>query len=68
MRPLNGRQAVECENATTQRCTCRCGGALHGSRRSELREFFEQLEQDDPHWLVAKSRQLPLPPPVGVAA
>lgn len=30
MRKLSERQIRTCENATTKRCRCRCGGTLHG--------------------------------------
>ena len=65
MRALSARQAQTCENATTRRCICRCGGALHGTSRSQLPEYFEQLDEEDPHWVKEKSKQLPLPAPVG---
>lgn len=65
-RPLNARQALVCETARAPRCLCRCGGVFHGTRRSELSEFYEQLPAEDPHWIKEKSRQLPLPRPVGV--
>ena len=68
MRALSGRQALTCENATSVRCRCRCGGALHGTARSRLPEYFEQLDEEDPHWVKQKSRQLPLPAPVGAVA
>lgn len=51
MRPLNQRQASECETATTTRCQCRCGGALHGARRTgwSAANFFKALPDSDPH-------------------
>jgi len=64
-RPLTARQVDVCEGAKTPRCRCRCGGAFHGTARSTLPEYFEQLPEADPHWLKEKSRQLPLPAPVG---
>jgi hypothetical protein len=62
---LNYRQAVRCENSEYPRCQCRCGGLLHGASRSRLPEFFEQVQATDPHHVPEKSRQLPLPAPVG---
>lgn len=64
-RPLTLRQAQTCEKSETARCRCRCNGAMHGGNRSELREYFEQLPESDPHHLPEKSRQLPLPAPIG---
>lgn len=37
----------------------------HGKSRSMLAEFFEQLAEDDPHKIPEKSKQLPLPEPIG---
>lgn len=68
LRALSISQAVTCEKAATQRCRCRCHGQLHGAARSQLAEYFEQLPEDDPHWVKEQSRQLPLPPPVGAVA
>jgi hypothetical protein len=65
LRVLSARQVVVCESSESRRCRCRCNGALHGAQRSELSEFFEQLPETDPHWLKEKSRQLPLPAPIG---
>jgi hypothetical protein len=64
-RPLTLRQALTCEESQTDRCRCRCGGAAHGAKRSQLVEFYEQLPEADPHRIPEKSRQIPLPPPVG---
>lgn len=63
--PLNQRQALTCESSEQARCRCRCNGRYHGARRSSLPEYFERLDETDPHWLKRRSSQLPLPPPVG---
>jgi len=63
--PLTARLARMCENAHAKRCNCRCLGAFHGMARSKLTEYFEKLPADDPHWIKERSRQLPLPRPVG---
>lgn len=68
MKPLTSKQAVACENAALPRCNCRCHGELHGTGRSRIAEYFEQLPDEDPHWLPQRSRQMPLPPPVGWVA
>jgi hypothetical protein len=34
MRALSQRQAGRCENAAFPKCRCRCGGTLHGARRT----------------------------------
>lgn len=65
LRALSRRQALTCETSATGRCRCRCNGACHGANRTSLPEYFEQLAQSDPHWLPERSRQLPLPRPVG---
>ena len=62
---MTARQAQTCENSATLRCRCRCMGSCHGSGRSLLAEFFEQLPESDPHRTPEKSRQMPLPKPVG---
>jgi len=49
MRPLNAKQAFECENATHPRCRCRCGGELHGANRLETANAAHDLAADDPH-------------------
>ena len=39
---------------------------MHGAARAPEdveRGWFEQLPEDDPHWIKERSRQLPLPPP-----
>lgn len=41
MKLLSQRQAQECEDATTDRCTCRCGGALHGAKRGPVNKLSE---------------------------
>ena len=33
-RPLTCREAYNCEHALANPCTCRCGGALHGLKRT----------------------------------
>lgn len=66
MRALTATQVTRCEQGKHPRCQCRCGGAMHGKGRSKLIEFFEELAEDDPHRLPKRSRQLPLPPPVGL--
>jgi hypothetical protein len=43
--PLSARQAAACENATQAKCTCRCGGTMHGARRGKVRD----LPPNDPH-------------------
>lgn len=63
MKPLTTTQVTRCEQGKHTRCRCRCGGTLHGTKRSLMRDFFEELSDDDPHKLPKKSRQLPLPPP-----
>jgi hypothetical protein len=45
--------------ATTPRCKCRCGGALHGKFRGVDVQFFEGLPKDDPHH--AKKKRTPKP-------
>jgi hypothetical protein len=67
IRPLTFRQALTCEAATNDRCRCRCGGAAHGTKRSQLVEFYEKLPETDPHRIPTKSRQLELPAPLGRA-
>jgi hypothetical protein len=70
MRNLSERQARNCEEALGKVCRCRCGGALHGAKRSggsstpTPRAFFEELDEEDPHYLPPKKRkpiQLSLP-------
>jgi hypothetical protein len=57
-RALSEKQAQRCEQATTPRCKCRCGGQFHGSKRAGEatpdRSFFESLPTDDPHALPKK--------------
>jgi len=48
VRQLSARQAAACENATTPRCKCRCGGAAHGAARVTIDELG-LLAADDPH-------------------
>ncbi len=46
LRALSVGQATRCEEATKPRCECRCGGKLHGARRTlNVRE----LPDGDPH-------------------
>ncbi len=45
MRRLSARAAWDCEHATTTRCRCRCGGALHGAGRTTLRLDVEDLHE-----------------------
>lgn len=47
MRTLSQRAAAACENATTPRCRCRCGGALHGAARGIP---VTELPASDPHY------------------
>lgn len=61
LRPLTTRQVLTCEASESGRCRCRCNGREHGSKRSALAEFFEQLPDADPHHIPERSRQLPLP-------
>jgi hypothetical protein len=56
MRPLTSRAAARCEEASTRRCQCRCGGLYHGARRTPARaaslaELGEPVEQDVVAWL-----------------
>ena len=61
MRALSLRQAARCETAKHKTCRCRCHGALHGVNRAQTeepeREFFEALEEEDPHHLPTKEEQ-----------
>lgn len=57
MRPLTARQAQRCEDSTSHRCRCRCGGALHGSARG----WVGDLDVDDPHRPRRAWLQLALP-------
>jgi hypothetical protein len=64
VRALSARQAMSCEQATSKRCRCRCGGAYHGAAR--VRDEYEalaELPDDDPHLppLGGSGRQLRLP-------
>jgi len=40
-RPLTSAQSAACACAMHKRCTCRCGGLLHGVNHSQ----YQQLEQ-----------------------
>lgn len=44
-RALSYSQARTCEEACQPRCTCRCGGTLHGAKRGDVRG----LPLEDPH-------------------
>jgi hypothetical protein len=58
---LSARQAVACETATTNRCRCRCDGALHGAGRftdPDDAAVLRELPAEDPHALPG---QLELP-------
>lgn len=74
MRALSQRQASACETASTRRCICRCGGALHGSNRQlqagveDPVEYVVGLPEEDPHYVSNKTWQPRLPAPVGFAA
>lgn len=66
-KPLSEQAARSCEEARGPTCHCRCGGMLHGGKRGGTqygkqadgtfvdtpREFFEQLAEDDPHYLLS---------------
>jgi len=41
------QEAAQCEHATGERCTCRCGGALHGKRHPEI-WISEQIQAMSP--------------------
>jgi hypothetical protein len=60
-RALSFQQAHSCENATTERCRCRCGGQFHGAKRNWLHfpdsMFLELLPGDDPHHIDAVPKQ-----------
>jgi len=53
-RRLSLREINSCENATTKRCECRCGGRLHGARRVNNDKDYAKLPKDDPHFFDAK--------------
>jgi hypothetical protein len=46
MRRMSARQADACENAHSQVCRCRCGGACHGEGR--LRDHAAVIEVAPP--------------------
>lgn len=66
-KPLSDAAARSCEEARGPSCHCRCGGQFHGGKRGGAqygkqadgtfldtpREFFEQLPEDDPHYLMS---------------
>ena len=59
-RALSLAEARECENAQGPVCKCRCGGALHGSKRirdDAPIEEFQALPADDAHHLPTKDEQ-----------
>ncbi len=66
MRALSATQVTRCEQGKHPRCRCRCQGVLHGAGRSALAEYFEGVGDEDPHQLPKRTRQLRLPPPVGM--
>jgi hypothetical protein len=45
---ISRKRAFECENAIEKRCRCRCGGKLHGAKRTGL---FDRLSPSDPHYV-----------------
>jgi hypothetical protein len=53
-RRLSLRELNSCENATTKRCECRCGGRLHGARRVKDDKGYADLPKDDPHYFNPK--------------
>lgn len=42
-RPLNAAQSDSCARALRKRCTCRCGGLLHGVNHSEYNRIEQQV-------------------------
>lgn len=46
MKTLSARQAQSCEDAKRPKCVCRCGGRLHGAKRSNVCD----LPVLDPHY------------------
>lgn len=64
MKELSLRQAATCETAKHPRCRCRCQGLAHGRSVVDAvafdeitRNFFEGLEQDDPHRISTKEER-----------
>lgn len=55
-RNLTTSQGNACENARKPRCTCRCGGALHGGSHLEFRE--EMAEAFDAKVMEGSGRLL----------
>ena len=45
-RALTSAQASACECAKKPRCTCRCGGALHGIGHAQYMEFERAIVQE----------------------
>jgi hypothetical protein len=73
MRTLTARQAAKCEEASGRRCRCRCGGALHGARRTPFSDpgadvdldldtidYLRTLPEEDPHHITERPRKLAL--------
>jgi hypothetical protein len=61
MRALSATAAAKCEQATTARCRCRCGGAYHGAARYAEPDDAYLLDADDPHLpALGQGRQLAL--------
>ena len=46
-RPLNLHQSDACTNALHPRCTCRCGGLLHGVDHKDFMEIEQQIIRTD---------------------
>jgi hypothetical protein len=59
LKRLSMNVAHRCETSTTKRCSCRCGGLLHGKARGQDEAFFASLPRDDPHH--AKPKRAPTP-------
>jgi len=61
MKPLSLKQAYACENALYPTCKCRCNGALHGAARGNglknNRRWFEELPENDPHYIKPKDNK-----------
>lgn len=58
-RLLSEDTARNCEEARKEKCACRCAGKFHGrfanlseGERAEIpRSYYENLPEDDPHWI-----------------
>jgi len=61
-RRLTEAAARACEHATLPRCRCRCGGTLHGARRTQ---DPYHLPPNDPHHPEPATPTIPgiFPPP-----